>query len=129
MKRTCLHQLLVALLEHEGLEPGHQPLDPGNADGKLFSRSQAVVILFVLFQPVELVRSRDVLDQRLEQVLGQDLGVATKNAAPEFLVGDVLQGSAQQDGQVLRGLRVQDLQLLRLLFAWNGIKGFKLPRS
>ncbi len=47
------------------------------------------------------------------------LGVTTQDASPELLVGDVFEGPAQQDGQVLGGLRVQDLQFFRLLFAWN----------
>ena len=57
------------------------------------------------------------MDKRLEEVLGEDLSVATKYASPELLVGDVLQGAAQQDGQVLGGLWVKNLQLFRLLFA------------
>jgi hypothetical protein len=37
----------------------------------------------------------------------------------------VLQRAAQQDGQVLRGLRVQHLQLFRLLFACETVSEVK----
>ncbi len=41
---------------------------------------------------------RNVLDERLKQVLCQDLRVASQDATPELLVSDVLQRSTQQDG-------------------------------
>jgi hypothetical protein len=64
-----------------------------------------------------LIRSRYVLYERLEQIFSQNLTVAAEDATPELLVSDVFEGAAQQDGEVLSGLRVEHLQLFRFLFA------------
>ena len=57
-----LHKFGVPLPEDERLEPRDEPLDARDADGELFRFGQAVVVLLVLLQPVQLVRCRDVLE-------------------------------------------------------------------
>ena len=58
-----LNQLRVPLPEDERLEPGDEPLDARDADGELLGLGQALVVLLVLLQPVQLVRRRDVLQR------------------------------------------------------------------
>ena len=57
------------------------------------------------------------LNERLEEALVEDLRVAAQDELAQFVVGDVLEGAAEQDGEVLRRLLVQHAQLLPLLLA------------
>ena len=47
------------------------------------------------------------LDERLQQVLGQELRVAPQDQLPQLLVRDVLERAAQQDREVLRRLELE----------------------
>ena len=78
-KPSSLNQLRIPLPEDQRLEPGDEPLDSRDADGELLRLGEAVVVLLVLLQLVELVRRRDVLDERLEEVLGEELRVAPQD--------------------------------------------------
>ena len=73
---AVLDQLGVVELELEGLQPRDQPLDVGEADGELLGLGEVIVLSAVLLQLVELVRGGEVLDQGLEQVLGEHARVA-----------------------------------------------------
>ena len=79
---AILHQLRIALLKHQRFESRYQSFDTTDADGKLFSFGQVIILRLEFFQPVKLVWSGDVLDQGLEEIFSQDFGVASQNAFP-----------------------------------------------
>ena len=79
---AILHQLRIALLKHQRFESRYQSFDTTDANGKLFSFGQVIILRLEFFQPVKLVWSGDVLDQGLEEIFSQDFGVASQNAFP-----------------------------------------------
>ena len=73
------------------------PLNVSQADGKLLRLSQVVKIRSMLLQFVQLVRTWQVLDERLQKVLRQHCGVTSQNALSQVWVTYMLQSSTKDN--------------------------------